>query len=191
MIRRIISEYKQVLNALNHCGWTSFLTLVIVLFVLLVVSCMFFFCVFSRKMGGPGHETWLTVAFLSCVIAVVIGVLFGIQFSMPYFMRIMEDDRNRENKILSIIQEEYEQDNLAEKTRIGILEKSAKANIEEMVRDAESRRQLESRQQDYQTKIAEITSELYKVYCSAQSPQALSDQQIVSQLINLLTNNNR
>ena len=189
MIRRIISEYKNVLNALKHCGWTSFHTLMIALFILLVGACITLFCVFSCNMGE--YKIWLTFALLSCVIAIIIAVLIGIKFSMPYFMRKMEDDRNRENKILSMIQEEYEQENLSEKTRIGIIEKHAKAIIEEMARDAESRRQLESKQQNYNTIIAEITSELYKASCSAQNPQTLSDQQIVSQLINLLTNNNR
>ena len=39
-------------------------------------------------------------------------------------------DRNRENKILSILQEEYEQEHLAEKARIGIIEKYANSSME-------------------------------------------------------------
>lgn len=88
-----------------------------------------------------------------------------------------------------VVQAPCPQNTHTEKARIGIIEKYAKAIIEDISRDAESRRQLESKQQDYNTKIAEITS--YKAYCSAQNPQTSSDQQIVSQLINLLTNNNR
>lgn len=188
MIRRIISEYKNVLNALKYGGWTSFHTLIIASYVLLVGTCITFFCVFSCQLSE--NKRLLTFFALSCVIAIILAILIGIKFSMPYFVKRMEDDRNRENKILSIIQEENEQEHLAEKVRIGIIEKHAKAIIEEMSRDAESRRQLESKQQDYNAKIAEITSELYKAYCSVQSPQTSSDQQIVSQLINLLTNNN-
>ena len=65
----------------------------------------------------------------------------------------------------------------------------AKANIEEKARDAESHRQLDLKQQDYNTKIADIISEIYKAYCSVQGPQALNNQQIVTSLIQLLTNN--
>lgn len=189
MNRRNITEYKNVLNALKHGGWTSFHTLMIVLYVLLVGTCITFFCVSFSKLAG--NIVLFIFAFLSCIIAIILAILIGIKFIMPSLVKRMEDDRNRENKILSILQEEYEQEHLAEKARIGIIEKYAKAIIEDISRDAESRRQLESKQQDYNTKIAEITSELYKAYCSAQNPQTSSDQQIVSQLINLLTNNNR
>lgn len=189
MISKIKTVYKEIFNTLNHSECPSFQMLLIILFLLLVAACILLFHEYISTLDKD--KIWLTFVLLSCVIIIASTLLIGIKISMPYFIRKMEDDKIRENKILNMIQEEYEQEHLGEKTRIGIIEKHARAIIEDMARDAESHRQLESKQQDYNTKIAEITSDLYKEYCSTQSPQTLSDQQIVSQLIQLLTNNNR
>lgn len=90
-----------------------------------------------------------------------------------------------------MLQEEYEYDNLAEKTRIAILEKQAMAAIDEKSRAMDLHRLQDKEEHEYNSKIAEITSDLFKTYCSAQTPQAVNEQQIIYQLIQLLTKNNK
>lgn len=187
MIEKIVSEFQKIWNSIEGHGESSNYSPITLWFLFFLAVWLIGFCALLDE--RTLDKKWLVFVFLASMIIFALVIVFTIRLSIPYLMKKMEHDRNRENKVLSMMQEEYEQDRLAEKTRIGIIEKFAKANIEEKARDAESHRQLDLKQQDYNTKIADIISEIYKAYCSVQGPQALNNQQIVTSLIQLLTNN--
>ena len=181
---KIFKDYQQEeLAVFKKEKWTAVHTLMSIGYGLLALIC--FVCILIIR------EWEVVLVFLACVLIFAVSITLGIKFCMPYFMKEAEYENNRRNKLLSMVQEEYEYKNLAEKTSIGILEKYTKAIIEEEARSADAHRQQEVKKQEYNSKVADITCDLFKAYSSAQSPQATSDQQIVYQLIQSLINNSK
>ena len=180
-------DYKEI-HSLKPGLWTSVHTLMTIGMAALVIVSIACFYMFSNSNNS---NSLLTIAFLSIILIMAVAIVLWIKICMPFFMRKVEVDNHRKDKILSMLQEEYEYDNLAEKSRIAILEKQAMAAIDEKTRAMDLHRLQEKEEYEYNSKIAEITSDLFKTYCSAQTPHAVNEQQIIYQLIQLLTNNNK
>lgn len=162
--------------------WLLIPSSMIIVFMCIIVLFYLIFCIFY---GKNCDFIWFSLAFLLCLI---IGFLLAMKISMPYFLKKAEDEKNRENKLLSMIQQEYEQDHLEVKTNIENKGKRERAEIDNYLRENDFRRQRETKQEDYNLKVQEVVRDLYKAYISSQGPQALSNQQIISQLIQSIIN---
>ncbi len=186
MTDKLKTVFDETLDYKKNCRWLQVPSTLIWGFMIIVGLCFICFCV-CYTICKSNMSIWVSLSFL---LFVVLAFLIGVKICMPYFLKKAEDDKNRENRMLSMIQEAYEQEHLKEKTIIEIIERMVKATIDNKLRETDFCRQQEIKQQDYNSKVAEFVRDIYKECSSAKEPQALSNQQIISQLIQFLTNTN-
>jgi hypothetical protein len=89
------------------------------------------------------------------------------------------NDKHRE-RLTRMAEERLEGERLSKKTEIDIYERQARANIEEITRDGESKRTIERMKQEQQTHLADIALEIVKAYDPTKDPNAIN--QIIQNL---------
>ena len=114
------------------------------------------------------------------LLCLAVGYLSNSLSSHPYWTKITEiNDKHRE-RLTRMAEERLEGERLSKKTEIDIYERQARANIEEIIRDGESKRTIERMKQERQTHLADIALEIVKAYDPTKDPNAIN--QIIQNL---------
>lgn len=138
---------------------------------------------------SPGHiivktqerEKWsLVVCRIAFAIIVLLALIFMLKYLVPYWTRIAELNDKQKERLVKLAEERLEYERLPRKTTIDILERQARANIDEKARDEENKRSIDKMKQEYQSHLADVALEIIKAY--DQTKDANSINQIIQNL---------
>ena len=85
-----------------------------------------------------------------------------LKYLVPYWTRIAEINERQNGKIIRLVEEEMEFEQLAKRSQIGILVKQANATIDEEAKEGGNSRNIERMKQEYQSHLADVALEMIK-----------------------------
>lgn len=153
--------------------------------VLILLSSVFFFCECpTDPIKGCLCLIFVTLLLTACVIMFV-------KF-LKHLDKLAEQDAKYNERltdeVIRIYKEEKEHERLAERTRVGLLEKQGKAIIDEETRAKEHQRKLEVMDKEWIADLSNKVLEIAKVQVSNKTLDEKRAQQWISELIHTISN---
>lgn len=129
-------------------------------------------------------KLWPLVIFrIVCAIILLFVIIFILKYLVPYWTKIAELNDKQRERMIKLAEERMEFEQLSKKTEISILEKQARANMDETARNGEHKREVEIKKQEYQTHLADVTLEMVKTLAQLNDKDKLA---IINQIIHNL-----
>ena len=116
-------------------------------------------------------------------IIILLAVVFMLKHLVPYWIRIAELNDKQKERLIKLAEERLEFDRLGERTKIGIMERLARVEMDEKTRDEENNRKIELMKQEYQTHLADVALEMVKSMNQSKEKESTS---ILNQLLQIL-----
>lgn len=106
---------------------------------------------------------WPLVIFrIACAIILLFVIILILKHLVPYWTKIAELNDKQRERMMKLAEERMEFEQLSKKTKISILEKQARANMDETAKDNENKRTIEFKKQEYKSHIADVSLEIVK-----------------------------
>ena len=127
-------------------------------------------------------KLWPSVIFrIAFAIILLLALLFTLKYLVPYWTRIAELKDKEKERQMKYDEEQREYDRLQKRTDISIQDRKARADIDENAKVADHNRKIEIMRQEYQTHLADVALEMFKVANSSNDQESIN--QIIQQLI--------
>lgn len=108
---------------------------------------------------GPGP---MIILWMALAVILLLTLIFMLKYLVPYWTRIAEINERQNGKIIRLVEEEMEFEQLAKRSQIGILVKQANATIDEEAKEGGNSRNIERMKQEYQSHLADVALEMIK-----------------------------
>lgn len=127
------------------------------------------------------YAKWSLIVYrIVIAIIILIGLILMLKYLVPYWTKIAELNDKQKERLVKLAEERLEFERLPRKTEIEIMERQARANMDEDAKASESKRSIEKMMHDHKSHLVDLALEITKVY--DQSKDASSINQIIQNL---------
>ena len=134
------------------------------------------------EINAKKSDMWLLASYrLAAAIILLLAIVFLLKYLVPYWTRVSELNDKQNERILRIYEEKLEFERLPRKKEIEILERQARTDMDETVRESEHNRKMDVMDKEYRSHLADVALEMVKSTNQSEEKQSTT-------LINMIQN---